>query len=190
MLGRRPEVIRNAAAKLNAETGRSSAEGRVSDAFNIDAIDALWSDLQEEGIYVDVLALNAASFGATKPILEASREETWQDFEANVKSPLAMAIKFAKQTTGTNKKVMHFHNCSLPSFEANIQLLVSGQHFNYCGLHVVYNGTRASYLWLDQERRNPSPPADRKGHQSRRDAGRQLSSRWHFHRGGSSQWLQ
>lgn len=136
MLGRRPDVIRNAASKLNAETGRSSAEGRVADAFDFSAIDALWSDLNKDGTYVDVLVLNAASFGATKPILQASQEDTWQAFEANVRSPLAMAINFAKQTTGSSKKVIH---STLIPYQAS-QLTNESQY-------LVNVSTIAAYMW-------------------------------------------
>jgi short-subunit dehydrogenase len=105
LLGRRQDVLRNAADGLNRASGRSAAEGRAVDVYDPTAIDELWSTLEAENVYVDVLVLSAAAFGKSIPILKTSFASTWGDFEANVRGPLAMTLNFAKQTTGNRKKV-------------------------------------------------------------------------------------
>lgn len=105
ILGRHRETAEAAAAKLNSDAGSNVAEARIVDAYQLSDVERLWSDLKTEGIYVDVLVLSAAAYGAKKAILAASLEETWGDFEANVRAPLAMTLGFSKQTTGHSKKV-------------------------------------------------------------------------------------
>lgn len=105
LLGRRRETVENAAATLNQESGRNVAEGVSVDAFDVQAIEAFWAGLHTDGIYVDVLVLSSSAYGNVKTILESSFEDTWRDFESNVRAPLAMTLQFSKQTTGTGKKV-------------------------------------------------------------------------------------
>lgn len=105
LLGRRSDVITSAAATLNRESGRNVAEGRAIDAYDLSAINELWAGLRAEGAYVQVLVLSAASFGNISTILDNTVEDTWRDFESNVRAPLAMTMGFAKQTTGSEKKV-------------------------------------------------------------------------------------
>ncbi|KAG9255773.1 uncharacterized protein F5Z01DRAFT_699576 [Emericellopsis atlantica] len=91
ILGRRREVVESAATTLNHEAGRDVAEGRTVDVYSLPAIEALWSTLHAQGIYVHALVLSAVPGG---------------DLEANVRSPLAMTLGFWKQTTGTGKKFL------------------------------------------------------------------------------------
>jgi NAD(P)-dependent dehydrogenase (short-subunit alcohol dehydrogenase family) len=104
ILGRRRETAESAAAKLNSDAGRDVAKARIVDAYHLPDIERLWSDLKAEGIYVDVLVLSAAAYGKKAPILDASLEDTWRDYEANVRAPLAMTLSFSKQTTGRGKR--------------------------------------------------------------------------------------
>ncbi|KAH7368583.1 hypothetical protein B0T11DRAFT_316717 [Plectosphaerella cucumerina] len=106
ILGRRRETAESAAAKLNSDAGRDVAKARIVDAYHLPDIERLWSDLKAEGIYVDVLVLSAAAYGKKAPILDASLEDTWRDYEANVRAPLAMTLSFSKQTTGRGKKYL------------------------------------------------------------------------------------
>ncbi|KAI9150528.1 Short chain dehydrogenase citE [Paramyrothecium foliicola] len=106
LLGRRRDVVASSAARLNQDYGSDVAEGRSLDISNQEDIDKFWSDLQVENIYVDVLVLNAAAFGKGAPILESDLEQTWSDFETNVRGPLGMTLHFYKQTTGSGKKFL------------------------------------------------------------------------------------
>ncbi|KAL6878816.1 hypothetical protein J3F83DRAFT_258184 [Trichoderma novae-zelandiae] len=103
ILGRRPDVVKSAAEKLAQEAkafGSSStvAEGRVCDIASLESTEALWSGLQKDGIYVDVLVLNAAAPGKVAPILKSGLKNVWADYEANVRSSLDFAERFYKQT--------------------------------------------------------------------------------------------
>ncbi|KAK2009472.1 NAD(P)-binding protein [Colletotrichum eremochloae] len=82
LLGRRQNAVEDAASKLNT-SGSNVAQGRVADMADGDSINKLWSDLQAEGIYVDVLVLNAAAIGKSVPVLEGGSESTWADYETN-----------------------------------------------------------------------------------------------------------
>ncbi|KAM0254707.1 hypothetical protein ACHAQJ_006488 [Trichoderma viride] len=103
ILGRRPDVVKSAAEKLSqeAESFRSSTvvEGRVCDIANLESTEKLWKDLQHDGIFVDVLVLNAASHGAASPILTSGFHNVWADYEANVRSALDLTERFYKQTS-------------------------------------------------------------------------------------------
>lgn len=102
ILGRRPDVVKSAAEKLAQEAkefGSSTlAEGRVCDIASLESTEALWSGLQKDGIFVDVLILNAAAHGNVSPILKNGLGNVWADFEANVRSSLDFTERFHKQT--------------------------------------------------------------------------------------------
>ncbi|EHA51239.1 hypothetical protein MGG_09785 [Pyricularia oryzae 70-15] len=106
VLGRRQKVVESAATTLNKEAGRQAAEGRAVDAYSLPAIEALWSSLHAQGIYVHVLVLSAAAFGSKSPILANTVEDTWKDFEANVRAPLAMTVVFSNQKTGNERRFL------------------------------------------------------------------------------------
>ncbi|RFU77310.1 hypothetical protein TARUN_4928 [Trichoderma arundinaceum] len=102
ILGRRPDVVKSAAEQLSKEAegfGSSAVvEGRVCDIASLESTEALWTGLQKEGIFVDVLVLNAAAHGATTPILQNGLKNVWADYEANVRSALDLTERFYKQT--------------------------------------------------------------------------------------------
>jgi NADP-dependent 3-hydroxy acid dehydrogenase YdfG len=108
ILGRRPEAIEAAAAKLGQ--GLESEEspliqGRACDMSDMESTRSLWSALESEGVYVDTLVLNAAAWGNSTPILESELKNVWSDFETNVRGLLDMTQRFYKQTTGKGQKV-------------------------------------------------------------------------------------
>ncbi|KAL5093168.1 hypothetical protein Trisim1_011954 [Trichoderma cf. simile WF8] len=101
ILGRRPDVVKSAADRL-AQEGKefgspSLVEGRVCDVGSLEATEALWSGLEKEGIFVDVLVLSAASHGKVSPILKSDLSSVWGDFEANVRSLLDFTQRFYNQ---------------------------------------------------------------------------------------------
>lgn len=102
ILGRRQEVVESAAEKLSKEAdgfGSSTlVEGKVCDVASLESTAAFWEDLQRNGVYVDVLVLNAASHTDTAPILENGLRNVWASFEANVRSTLDFTERFYKQT--------------------------------------------------------------------------------------------
>ncbi|PTB69721.1 NAD(P)-binding protein [Trichoderma citrinoviride] len=102
ILGRRPSVVKAATEKLAQEAkafGSSTiADGRVCDIASLESTEALWTGLQHDGIYIDVLVLNAAAHGNAVPILKNGLKNVWADYEANVRSSLDFAERFYKQT--------------------------------------------------------------------------------------------
>ncbi|KAM0385406.1 hypothetical protein HYE67_005251 [Fusarium culmorum] len=110
ILGRRPNIVNEAAAKLQRESDelkwQSHIEGRVCDIADLGSTEALWSSLQSDGIFVDVLVLNAAAYGAIEPILTGGLNKVWGDFESNVRSTVDMTERFYKQKLDTKAKVL------------------------------------------------------------------------------------
>jgi NAD(P)-dependent dehydrogenase (short-subunit alcohol dehydrogenase family) len=102
ILGRRQEVVKSAAEKLSKEAegfGSSTVvEGKICDIASLESTAAFWEDLQRNGVFVDVLVLNAAAHGEAAPILKNGLRNVWAHFEANVRSSLDFAERFYKQT--------------------------------------------------------------------------------------------
>lgn len=99
--GRREQVLIDAKKQLDQEAQRAGKEPRVIaqvlDVTDKAAVAALWLDLKDKGIEVDVLVLNAAKFSPLQTIFELGSDEVWSMFEANVHGPLMLAEAFAKQ---------------------------------------------------------------------------------------------
>ncbi|KAL5597204.1 hypothetical protein FOBRF1_010997 [Fusarium oxysporum] len=58
---------------------------------------ALWQGLKDDGIHVETLVLSAASLGRSKPLLEAGRDEFWEDFETNTCATIDFNMRFYGQ---------------------------------------------------------------------------------------------
>lgn len=114
VLGRRQQVVEEAAAKLQEEgtspNPSTVVEGRVCDISNLEDVRKLWSDLETDSVYVNVLVLSAAAFGNSTPILENGLESVWSDFEVNVRSGLNLTERFYKQKTGKGQKVSNLYS--------------------------------------------------------------------------------
>ncbi|CAG9996937.1 unnamed protein product [Clonostachys byssicola] len=108
--GRRAGVLDEAVAQLKKDAQNSSPatiiEAKVIDVSNLEDSKQLWAQLESDGVYVDTLVLNAASFGQKKPILETDFEVVWNDFVVNVRAPLDLTQRFYKQTTGKGQKYL------------------------------------------------------------------------------------
>lgn len=96
--GRRGDVVDEAVAKLRAEYPGAATQftGRAAEVSDPVATENLWKGLQDDGIAVDVLALNAASF-EPRPILDQGADKVWDQFRVNVRGPLDYAERFYKQ---------------------------------------------------------------------------------------------
>ncbi|KAK3313669.1 hypothetical protein B0H66DRAFT_594521 [Apodospora peruviana] len=108
IIGRRENVITEAASELNAEAkaigSPTSIIGRSVDASDPVASERLWTELKNNGIAVDVLVLCAAAVGALKPILDMSLDEAWKPFEINVRHFVDFSQRFGKQGDESKKK--------------------------------------------------------------------------------------
>ncbi|UZP43258.1 hypothetical protein NXS19_011074 [Fusarium pseudograminearum] len=151
ILGRRPDVVNEAASKLQRENDdlkwQSHIEGRVCDIADFDSTEALWSSLQSDGIFVDVLVLNAAAYGAIEPILTGGLTKVWGDFESNVRSTLDMTERFYKQKSDTKAK-----------FLINISTVANYMWTTMGGERPTYGLTKnASTLLLQQIAKDTDP---------------------------------
>ncbi len=54
--------------------------GLTCDVASASDVDALWTSLQKNGIFVDVLILNAGMPSPPEPILERKLEDIWDLF--------------------------------------------------------------------------------------------------------------
>lgn len=102
ILGRRQDVVKSAAEKLSKEAdgfgSPSVVEGKVCDIASLESTETFWEDLQRNGVFVDVLVLNAATGGNAAPILKSGLRNVWAEYEANVRSTLDFTERFYKQT--------------------------------------------------------------------------------------------
>lgn len=100
IVGRSREKVELAASRLMAEgqaiESTTIVDGCICDTSDIDATTALWDHLEGEGIVVDVVVMNAASFGDATSLLEAGRDRVWQSYITNVRSHLGFAERLYK----------------------------------------------------------------------------------------------
>lgn len=99
--GRREKATKEAATHLGSQYPNAEAIGLVCDMSHPKSVDELWSLLEKEGTTIDVLVLNAVKVPNTKPLLENGIEATWEDFDANVRAQLQMAVRFNEQSGET-----------------------------------------------------------------------------------------
>lgn len=179
ILGRRPDVVKDAASRIQDEVRSSSTvvEGRAVDISSLDETAKFWSDLESEAVYASVLVLSASAYGKSSPILEMGPEAAWADFETNVRSPLYLTDRFYKQTTGEGQKVSRPMPCQTCRGVWQLTGVVPGQRLECRCLHVVDDGPRAPDVRPYKEFRHPACAADCKGHEARQDANRELPSR-------------
>ncbi|WAO89961.1 Hypothetical protein NCS54_00736500 [Fusarium falciforme] len=105
LTGRRSDVLHQASSKLSETFPKVNIIPRVCDVANAEEVARLWSSLSDEGIFVDVLVLNAAKFGQQQqPLLETDLEETWSLYETNVKAILDFCQRLHKQPGADDKK--------------------------------------------------------------------------------------
>ncbi|KAF7953523.1 uncharacterized protein EAE97_000922 [Botrytis byssoidea] len=97
LIGRRKDVLHNSASKLSGEFKDTKVDARVCDIGNVVESATLWSDLRADGVFVDVLVLNAAKFGGQESILNAGVENIWLQYETNVRSLLQFTEQLYKQ---------------------------------------------------------------------------------------------
>ncbi|KAH7087178.1 putative short-chain dehydrogenase [Paraphoma chrysanthemicola] len=110
ILGRRADVLDTARIELEKEA-KSLGTGtkiiaRPCDAVNTADVDALWKDLSDQNIFVDVYVNNAAKFTEPVTMMDLGFNELWSYFEINTKSPMYFASKFCAQP-GDKQKERH-----------------------------------------------------------------------------------
>lgn len=168
LIGRRVNLLEEAAAKLEEEAKKSNTNTKIisqaCDMTNLDETKAFWDSLAAKGVTVDVLVANVAKFSEPKPIFELGSDEVWSQLEVNVKSHLYFTEQFYSQSNGKKKvgkelfilvssaglkDLIHYAN-GLPL--VSHQRVFSGNpHDSPCwrcptsGLYVVQDGWNASF---------------------------------------------
>lgn len=194
ILSRRPEIVKSAAAKLAEEAKQLGSgtvvEGRVGNVASLESTAGFWAGLEKDGIFVDVLVLNAAAGGAVAPLLQTGRDGVWADFEANVRSILDFTERFYKQLgNGVASQKVGGSQILILDLYSPLST-VPGQYLFLRELHVGNNGRRAPVVRHDEECGHSSSPADCQGHQTGRHADHQLSAWRRSDRHGTSRRLR
>lgn len=107
LIGRRVNILEEAAAKLEEEAKKANTNTKIikqaCDMTNPNETRAFWDSLTAKGVTVDVLVANVAKFSDPKPIFELGSDEVWSQFEVNVKSHLYFTEQFYSQPNGKKK---------------------------------------------------------------------------------------
>ncbi|KAK3986987.1 hypothetical protein QBC44DRAFT_401425 [Cladorrhinum sp. PSN332] len=114
---RREGFLKDGVARLEAEAkalgGKTKVSGYASDGASIEESKKLWDDLEESGIHVDVLVLNAAGGNVVGPLIESEVEDIWKVYETNVLALLSYTKLFYEQADKTKKKYIVFVTTSM-----------------------------------------------------------------------------
>ncbi|TGO65677.1 hypothetical protein BOTNAR_0075g00270 [Botryotinia narcissicola] len=95
LICRRKDVVHSSASKLSGEFKDTKFDARVCDVGNVSESATLWSDMRADGVFVDILVLNAAKFGGQESILNAGVENNWLQYEIKVRSLLQPTEKLS-----------------------------------------------------------------------------------------------
>ena len=105
LTGRRSDVLYQASSQLLDLFPDVEVIPHVCDVGSAQESARLWSNLENDGIFVDVLVLNAARFGQQQqPLLEADLNAAWTLYETNVKALLDFSQRLYKQRGAELKK--------------------------------------------------------------------------------------
>jgi NAD(P)-dependent dehydrogenase (short-subunit alcohol dehydrogenase family) len=120
IVGRDEAKQKSSALSLAQEAGPKSHtkfEGRAASPTSPETIDNLWNTLEAEGIYVDVLVLNAAVTGCatSETMWNTGWESTWETFIVHVRSVNHYSERFYKQT-GDKKVSLRYPMLTYASF--------------------------------------------------------------------------
>ncbi|KAM0128882.1 hypothetical protein ACHAP3_008051 [Botrytis cinerea] len=136
LIGRRKDVVHSSASRLSEEFKNTKFDARVCDVGNVAQSAALWLDLQADGVFVDVLVLNAAKFGGQESILNAGVENIWSQYETNVRSLLQFTEQMYKQKghEGRKKYLVYvstaaIHDESVAAFLPTYSLSKAAGHY-------------------------------------------------------------
>jgi NAD(P)-dependent dehydrogenase (short-subunit alcohol dehydrogenase family) len=109
IVGRDQSKANSAAEELTHQSGgtgtRTVFEGRSCEIASPASVDKLWDQLATEGIYVDVIVLNAALTSQFGMMTDLGWEEVWKAYEVNVRSSHQFCDRLRKQASSQGRKV-------------------------------------------------------------------------------------
>lgn len=184
IVGRRAEILAKARAELQDKARELKKPAvilsEVCDVASRKAVADLWERLDDQGVVVDVLVLNAARVSASVPLLEVGVEELTAAFEANVLGPYNLAQTFFQKPTRGFKvrfRMIPKRATLLVTNASKVyRLLVQPSHQHVLPVPCNHGDSYPS-VWLGQELRHAHILADCKGCVARRSPGRLLPSR-------------
>jgi NAD(P)-dependent dehydrogenase (short-subunit alcohol dehydrogenase family) len=105
---RRASSVATAVSKLSLEFAGKGIQflGFACDVANAADIEALWRELEQASLSVDVLVLNAGVGGSDSyPLLKPGQiDRLWSDYETNVRGHLDFAQRFYNQPSRDKSK--------------------------------------------------------------------------------------
>ncbi|KAF4459505.1 short-chain dehydrogenase [Fusarium albosuccineum] len=112
MIGRRPDILDAAVSEIRGLLKSPTAKviGHPCDVADGASVAKLWDHLDQSGVVVDVLVLNAGVSGPAGPLVEA--EGIWDAFEINAKGILNLVQRFWKQPNRNPEKALSLVNIS------------------------------------------------------------------------------
>ncbi|KAF2676627.1 putative short-chain dehydrogenase [Lentithecium fluviatile CBS 122367] len=117
VVGRRVDVLHATVAELTRRADEAGSPSQVLtykvDVTNKVDIAALFDDLANKRLAVDILVLNAAKFAGQTPLLELGVDELWTHMEANVKGPMLLMESFMKQNTRKQKFLVNVTSAAI-----------------------------------------------------------------------------
>ncbi|KAI1114535.1 NAD(P)-binding protein [Nemania sp. NC0429] len=111
---RRQAIVQEAVVKLKAEYTSNSIKvlGLCCDVGSAKQTNQLWATLEKDGIFVDVLVLNAGMPSKFGSILNIDQDETWNNFMVNVRGHIHFAQKLYSQKGRTAAQHLALINVS------------------------------------------------------------------------------
>ncbi|KAL4940421.1 hypothetical protein BDV06DRAFT_213466 [Aspergillus oleicola] len=104
LTGRPQDVLQQAASTLSSEFSNTRFIVRVCGVGNVADSAALWTGLRCDGIFVDVLVLNAARFHEQKGVLETQLDATW-----SIKTTDHLLQAIADEVDRAELQIVSFH---------------------------------------------------------------------------------
>ncbi|KAE8366885.1 hypothetical protein BDV27DRAFT_170419 [Aspergillus caelatus] len=126
IIGRRDELVSSAVKRLESEFPSTQALGRRCDVADLDSVNALWKNLANGGILVDIVVLNAAKLSA-QPILDLGKDAVWDEYVMNVRTHLDFTERLYKQPGDEDRQKTLINLTSLAIHETQL----TGQYPSY-----------------------------------------------------------
>lgn len=105
VIGRRHGLVSSAVKRLESEFPSIQALGRRCDVADLDSANALWTNLANRRILVDIVVLNAAKLSA-QPILNLGNDAVWDEYVMNVRTHLYFTERLYKQPGAENRQMV------------------------------------------------------------------------------------
>ncbi|KAG5793485.1 hypothetical protein H9Q69_007458 [Fusarium xylarioides] len=101
IVSRRHDAVTAAVNKVAKEAKDNGSptlvQGRICNIADMESTYSLWMGLENDGVHVDTLVLNAASLGIENTLLETGIDEVWGEYETNLRATIRFTQWFHRQ---------------------------------------------------------------------------------------------